>query len=124
MKKIEKNKIVIVLSMMIFLVLSCTPNKKPIEQPEPPIEVVEPEPYIGNIEIGTHNVKDIKEVDDLVWFQWEKNENEWIYSRLQKRHVTFVYGDTDTPTIEFRRNVGETMSENLILAIIITNQNN
>lgn len=93
-----------------------------MEQPEPPIDVVESEPYIGNIEIGVHNVKDIKEVDDLVWFQWEKTENEWIYTRLQKKHVTYVYGDT--PTIEFRRNVGETTSENLISAIITTNQNN
>jgi hypothetical protein len=121
--KNKKNKIVIVLIIMIFAVLSCTPNKKPVEQP--PIEVVEPEePYIGNIEIGVHTVRNITEIDDLVWFQWENNNGVWIYTRLPKRHVTYVFNDIETPTIEFRRNTDETTSENLISGIITINQNN
>jgi hypothetical protein len=115
----KKNKINIIISMMILGAVSCTSAKKPVEQPPTPTEVVESEePYIGNIEAGVHNVRNITEVDDMVLFQWQNSNGKWIYTRLPKRYVTYVYFPVEIPTIELWYNTNETASENLISAII------
>lgn len=131
----KTNSILLIVSLLILLscgedktVYYVTSNTSPNSETTSSVMVTDTLSYVGNILNGEHQVRNIKEVGDQLFFQWRNDEKQWLTSKLPLTKIRYQYHDKSEPRIRFKwkpnhsnETLDEIMEKRVIYLLILTN---
>jgi hypothetical protein len=125
--------------LLMVLIFSCS-EKKPVyyEQASNNLygddnttTVTEEElTVVGKILQGEHRVRNLKETNDYLYFQWESNNKQWITSKVPLTKVRYQHSDVNESKVRFKwvgdccmDDIEKIMEKRVVYILLITNEN-